>query len=155
TRLTQISKDSPAAKAGLMSGDIILGIDSKTTATFKQLVEELKTHKPDDKITLKIVRNKEPKDVAVTLAMRPGQSATRPFGARLASQQENIQDKQGPDGFQTGGVYKSTDGGESWTRINSINPRPFYFSQVRVDPNDDKNLFVLGVQLHRSTDGGK
>jgi photosystem II stability/assembly factor-like uncharacterized protein len=30
-----------------------------------------------------------------------------------------------------------------------------YFSQVRVDPTDDKNVYVLGVALHMSKDGGK
>ena len=76
---------------------------------------------------------------------RPARSA-----ASLGGQRENAQDQQGPDGVQNGGVYKSTDGGESWTRINSLNPRPMYFSQVRVDPSDDKYLYVLGVSLYRS-----
>ena len=66
-----------------------------------------------------------------------------------------MQDQQGPDCFEYGGVYKSTDGGESWTRVNSVNPRPMYFSQIRVDPSDDKYLYVLGITLYRSTDGGK
>ena len=57
-----------------------------------------------------------------------------------------MQDQQGPDGYQYGGVYKSTDGGETWTRINSLNPRPMYFSQIRVDPSDDKYLYVLGIR---------
>ena len=57
-----------------------------------------------------------------------------PFLDRLGGQAANIQDQQGPNGFEYGGVYKSTDGGESWTRINSLNPRPMYFSQIRVDP---------------------
>ena len=30
-----------------------------------------------------------------------------------------------------------------------------YFSQVRVDPSDDNHLYVLGVSLYRSKDGGK
>jgi hypothetical protein len=30
-----------------------------------------------------------------------------------------------------------------------------YFSQVRVDPSDDKNVYVLGIALYRSHDGGK
>ena len=66
-----------------------------------------------------------------------------------------MQDRQGPDGYQYGGVYKSTDGGESWTRINSVNPRPMYFSQIRVDPSDDKYVYVLGIALHVSNDGGQ
>jgi photosystem II stability/assembly factor-like uncharacterized protein len=30
-----------------------------------------------------------------------------------------------------------------------------YFSQVRVDTQDEKILYILGIQMHRSTDGGK
>src|SRR5207237_4519300 len=79
----------------------------------------------------------------------------RAYGSQLGGQRENVQDQQGPDGYQTGGVYKSTDGGESWTRVNSLNPRPMYFSQVRVDPMDEKIVYVLRVQMYRSRDGGK
>ncbi|MGE0145717.1 MAG: hypothetical protein AB7I19_20640, partial [Planctomycetota bacterium] len=32
--------------------------------------------------------------------------------------------------------------------------RPMYFSQVRVDPSDDRWLFVLGVSMAKSSDGG-
>ncbi|MCW5946271.1 MAG: hypothetical protein KIT74_04500 [Fimbriimonadales bacterium] len=52
------------------------------------------------------------------------------------------------------GVWKSTDGGETWTKVNDIAPRPMYYSQIRVDPNNPDIVFVLGVQLARSTDGG-
>ena len=34
-------------------------------------------------------------------------------------------------------------------------PRPFYFGQIRVDPNDDKRIYVLGVNMFVSNDGGK
>jgi len=30
-----------------------------------------------------------------------------------------------------------------------------YFSQVRVDPSDSQNLYILGVSMYRSRDGGK
>src|SRR4029453_341519 len=29
---------------------------------------------------------------------------------------------------KTGGVFRSEDGGEKWTRVSAMNPRPFYFS---------------------------
>jgi photosystem II stability/assembly factor-like uncharacterized protein len=53
------------------------------------------------------------------------------------------------------GVYRSEDAGASWTKMSNTNPRPMYFSQIRVDPNNDQRIYVLGVQLHVSDDGGK
>ncbi len=53
------------------------------------------------------------------------------------------------------GVYRSDDAGASWTKMSATNPRPMYFSQIRIDPNDDHRIYVLGVQLHVSDDGGK
>jgi photosystem II stability/assembly factor-like uncharacterized protein len=53
------------------------------------------------------------------------------------------------------GTYRSDDAGASWTKLSSTNPRPMYFSQMRVDPNDDHRVYVPGVQLHVSDDGGK
>lgn len=59
-----------------------------------------------------------------------------------------------------GEVYRSEDGGETWVKMNSIEDNvsskgPFYFSQIRVDPNDDRKIFVTGVCLANSTDGGR
>src|SRR5712692_213895 len=54
-----------------------------------------------------------------------------------------------------GGVFRSEDGGESWTRMSGLDPRPFYFSQIRVDPENDQLVYVLGFALHVSEDGGK
>jgi photosystem II stability/assembly factor-like uncharacterized protein len=54
-----------------------------------------------------------------------------------------------------GGVFRSEDGGETWTRTSPLSPRPFYFSQIRVDPSDDKRIYVLGFALHVSEDGGR
>jgi photosystem II stability/assembly factor-like uncharacterized protein len=159
-RLTQIVPDGPAVKAGLKVGDIVLAVGNKPVLSSSQFTEQLKGHKTGDKLTLKVSRNRVAKDVIVTLVDRPaaprrtGQSR-RPNTFFYSGQRENVQATQGPDGFQYGGVYKSTDGGESWTRVNSVNPRPMYFSQVRVDPTDDKFVYVLGIFLYRSSDGGK
>jgi photosystem II stability/assembly factor-like uncharacterized protein len=56
---------------------------------------------------------------------------------------------------ETGGVFRSGDGGDTWVKVNDLCPRPFYFGQVRVDPADRRHLYVLGVALHESTDGGR
>lgn len=53
------------------------------------------------------------------------------------------------------GVYRSDDAGLSWRKVSNVNPRPMYFSQIRVDPTNDLRVYVLGVELHISDDGGK
>lgn len=54
-----------------------------------------------------------------------------------------------------GYVWRSDDGGESWERRAQTNPRPMYFSQIRVDPNDEDTVYVLGVNTYLSVDGAK
>ena len=54
-----------------------------------------------------------------------------------------------------GGVFRSNDKGETWTRMSDTNPRPMYFSQIRVDPTNDQRIWMAGVTLYYSEDGGK
>jgi photosystem II stability/assembly factor-like uncharacterized protein len=54
-----------------------------------------------------------------------------------------------------GGVFRSEDGGEKWTRMSDIDPRPFYFSQIRIDPANDQRVYVLGMAVLASDEGGK
>jgi photosystem II stability/assembly factor-like uncharacterized protein len=53
------------------------------------------------------------------------------------------------------GLYRSDDAGATWRKVSNVNPRPMYFSQVRVDPNDPEVVIMGGVDLQMSTDGGK
>ena len=57
-----------------------------------------------------------------------------------------------------GSLFKSTDRGKSWSMVNdnkNINFRPFYYSDIRVDPTDEKILYSLSGGLFKSSDGGK
>ena len=54
-----------------------------------------------------------------------------------------------------GGVYRSEDGGDTWTKMSSTDPRGSYYSQVRVDPNNDQRIWVCGAQMFVSDDGGR
>src|SRR5206468_70482 len=156
-RILSIFEGGAAEKAGLRIGDVITAIGDKPITSYTRLLEDVRGRKAGDKVKVKATRGGKAIEVELTFAARstgqrgqggplgqrgggggrggPGAGAgdpTRPFAAQLGGQQENVQDQQGRDGPQYGGVYKSTDGGESWTRLNSINPRPMYFSQVRV-----------------------
>ena len=52
------------------------------------------------------------------------------------------------------GIYRSEDRGESWTHMSDWNPRPMYASQIRVDPNDDRRIYMVN-SFSFSDDGGK
>ena len=54
-----------------------------------------------------------------------------------------------------GGIFRSEDKGATWTRMSDTNPRPSYYSQVRIDPNNDQRLWVLGAPMYFSEDGGR
>ncbi len=78
-----------------------------------------------------------------------------------AAPQEGGQAGGGGRGAQAGvsdsptGLYRSDDGGATWRKVNNANPRPMYFSKVRVDPNDPDVVYLGGVGLHQSLDGGR
>src|SRR5215831_7385276 len=56
---------------------------------------------------------------------------------------------------QNGGTFRSEDKGETWKRMGETDPRPSYYSQIRVDPNNDLRIWELGAQMYYSEDGGK
>ena len=53
------------------------------------------------------------------------------------------------------GLYKSNDGGATWTKQSNTNARPMYFSQLRIDPVNPDRIYMGGVGLHLSLDGGR
>jgi photosystem II stability/assembly factor-like uncharacterized protein len=160
-----LDPNGPAAQADMQYDDVVTTINGEPVKSFFEVLGNFaRTHKAGDKVKLQIMRGTEKKELEVALSRTqfdrfepkpvPGHTK-RPYSSMLGSQRENMQDEQGPDGYQTGGIYKSTDGGETWARVNSLNPRPMYFSQLRVDPTDDNIIYVCGFQLDRSRDGGK
>jgi len=56
---------------------------------------------------------------------------------------------------KSGGVFRSEDGGEKWMRMNAMDPRPFYFSQIRIDPANNQRVYLPGFALLVSDDSGK
>ncbi len=55
------------------------------------------------------------------------------------------------------GFYKSTDGGENWKLISTedIGNRPFYYSEIYVDPSNENRIFNLWSYVSKSEDGGR
>jgi photosystem II stability/assembly factor-like uncharacterized protein len=59
---------------------------------------------------------------------------------------------------EKGGVYRSDDGGESWTKTNDerkLRQRAWYYTRIYADTKDVDMVYVMNVRYHRSKDGGK
>ena len=55
-------------------------------------------------------------------------------------------------------MFRSDDGGESWTRTNSqriLQQRAFYYTHIYADPVDVDTVYALNTAAYKSTDGGK
>jgi len=53
------------------------------------------------------------------------------------------------------GLYRSSNGGATWTWMSTVNNRPFYFSQIRVDPKNADRVYRMAVDFAFSDDGGR
>lgn len=175
-KVALVEKGSDAEKAGVKVGDIILEVEGRPVSSFFTMITAMRTsprednpRKAGDKVKVKIKQAEKTLDLELTLVMMNvpgmrgggpmrGANAARPYQMGLGGQQPNMQDLQGKEGYNTGGVYVSKDNGDTWTRVNSLNARPMYFSVIRVDPSDDNTVYVLcdtPTPLYRSTNGGK
>jgi photosystem II stability/assembly factor-like uncharacterized protein len=57
-----------------------------------------------------------------------------------------------------GGLFRSDDGGDSWTLTNSdrqYRQRAFYYTHVFADPKNADGVYVLNTGMYRSNDGGR
>ena len=64
-------------------------------------------------------------------------------------------DKTKPRAKSPTGLYRSADGGATWTRTSESNTRPFYYSQVRVHPKNPDRVYWSSTPVLVSNDGGK
>ena len=160
-KIVSVTKDGPSDKAGLKVGDIVASIDGRVVPSYSEMLKEI--HKRPAGKTVKLVVSRERKlvDINLELGKKPepkgsssSQNRRNDFTGTLGGQAANLQDTQGPEGYEYGGIYLSKDGGTSWKRINSLNPRPMYYSNIQIDPLDRNNIYVCGTSLYRSSDGG-
>jgi photosystem II stability/assembly factor-like uncharacterized protein len=78
------------------------------------------------------------------------------FGGRGGQEADPNQPRTAPAlDIARGGLFRSDNRGAGWLHISNCNARPMYFSQLRVDPTNDKVVYVAGLPFAKSLDGGK
>ncbi|MEN8223639.1 MAG: hypothetical protein ABFR36_10345, partial [Acidobacteriota bacterium] len=85
--------------------------------------------------------------------------------ARDWSAEEKADSYGKPEGGRIKGatVYRSDDKGDNWTQVsenneymqNLSNTYGWVFGQMRVDPNNENKIYIMGLALNVSEDGGK
>jgi putative serine protease PepD len=84
--ITKVSDDTPAFKAGLKIGDVIVAIDSKPVTNGYSLMAFIRQYLPDDTVSITFVRDGNSKAVDVKLAT-----------ATVEAPQQQQQEEETPD----------------------------------------------------------
>lgn len=74
-RVASVVAGSPAEKAGLKQGDVIVRVDGNRVRQPSDVVRALSDVKAGEQVTLTVLRNGQELDVAVTTSKRPGSDA--------------------------------------------------------------------------------
>jgi len=85
--VSRVEEDTPAAKAGLRAGDVIIAVGGKGISDRSDIAQALSDHEPGDRVAVKIVRDGSEKTVEVVIAERP---APRRHGAIFLPEGEEI-----------------------------------------------------------------
>ncbi|MDH7489710.1 MAG: PDZ domain-containing protein [Anaerolineae bacterium] len=76
--LTKVTPDTPADRAGLRAGDIIVAVDDERVTLARDLAEIIRKYKPGDEVRITYRREGEEKTVRVTLGQHPD-DPNRPY----------------------------------------------------------------------------
>jgi S1-C subfamily serine protease len=70
-QISGFADDSPAEKAGLKEGDVIVKIQDKPVKEVNDLMEMMQKTKPGEKVAITVKRDDKEKTVTVTLGTKP------------------------------------------------------------------------------------
>ena len=69
--IENVTPGTPAAKAGIQDGDLVVELDGKAVTGYADLVSRIRNHQPGDRVTLKLIRDGKEQTVTATLGDRP------------------------------------------------------------------------------------
>lgn len=104
--ITRVADGSPAQRAGLIAGDVILRFDDEQVTTYRKLQRLISEAAPEQTVRLTISRNGSEQSITVTLGRRRNslQSLSRVYGAQQQTEEaqralDQLRRNQGTMGF--------------------------------------------------------
>jgi S1-C subfamily serine protease len=91
----QVAPDSPAAKGGMKSGDVIQKVDKKAVRNFDDLTTIIGHHKPGDQVAVQVQRSGQEKDLKITLGVAPAEAPQVPIPTERGGQAPIPQERGG------------------------------------------------------------
>lgn len=85
-KISEVTKESGAEKAGLKAGDIITKVDNQSIKDPDQLTEVIREHKPGDKVTITYKRDSKENKVTAELGKWKGFGTTYNIAPRVRGQ---------------------------------------------------------------------
>ncbi len=108
--ISEVVKDSPAFKAGLENGDIIIGLNGKAVKNIHKFRNEIAMSQPGADVALKILRKDKLVDISMQLgSLNENEVGGAEFIQKLGIEVENIQNLS-TDAVQKLGFSPTTDG---------------------------------------------
>jgi serine protease Do len=89
--VTEPQSGSPAAKAGVKAGDVIVSIDGGAIKDSRELAQKVGTMSPNSSVKLGLIRDGKEQTISVTLAQMPNQQQ-----AQAGSEQQEDQSQSTP-----------------------------------------------------------
>jgi serine protease Do len=108
---------SPAAKAGIESGDVITAVNGTQVKDARELARTIGTMAPDSSVKLDIVRNGEPRSITVILAQVPNEQ-------KASAEEDNAQPTSGVPhlGLQVTPASEVSGAGEKGVVVTAVEP---------------------------------
>ncbi len=85
-RIVEVTAGSPAERAGLRAGDLIVAVDDRPLTPTQDLARAIGTHRPGDTVVLTVEREGSRRNVSVTLGASREDSSRPYLGVRYAMQ---------------------------------------------------------------------
>lgn len=141
-RIKSVNEGSSAAEQGLAAGDILTELGGIAIKSVWDILKALSSKTAQDSVEVVVRRGDEEIRATIDLGVSDEERDEHGMPARMIG----------------GEIYRTADGGDTWTRQNERpvgGSPPYYYGQIRVDPSDSNRIYVLSVPVYMSEDAGK